>query len=324
MNRRTDPGPQPRSFSRFLGRVLPGAKPGKHPGFVAPQLATLKSKVPAGAGFIHEIKFDGYRLQAHKRNGIPALITRGGHDWTKRFGLIADEMSMLPARELILDGEVISARESGFADFGALQEDLKKGRFERMVYYAFDLIFFDGFDLRDSPLIERKKVLAQFLEEAKPSRILLSEHFEDGVTLLKKAAALGLEGVVSKRADAPYRSRRDENWVKIKCLQRGTFVIVGFVPSSGGQISKLRVARREGQALHYAGRAGGGLSVKVAQDLRRRLGKLRRPTSPLTKKIRKPDTIWVEPVLLANVEYTEITADGRLRHPSFKGLVNPE
>jgi bifunctional non-homologous end joining protein LigD len=323
MKRRKDPGPQPRSFSRFLGRVLPGAKPARHPGFVQPQLATLKPKVPPGPRYIHEIKFDGYRLQAHKRNGIPVLITRGGHDWTKRFASIADEMAMLPARELILDGEIISARESGFADFGALQDDLKKGRVEQMVYYTFDLLFFDGFDLRDSPLIERKKVLGQFLEEAKPSRILLSEHFEDGATLLKKAAALGLEGIVSKRADAPYRSRRDENWVKVKCLQRGTFVIVGFVPSSGGEISKLRVARREGQALYYAGRAGGGLSVKVAQDLRRRLEKIKRKTSPLTKKIRKPDTVWVEPVLLANIEYTEMTADGRLRHPGFKGLVNP-
>jgi bifunctional non-homologous end joining protein LigD len=121
----------------------------------------------------------------------------GGHDWTKRFGLIADEMAMLPARELILDGEVISARESVFADFGALQDDLTKGRVERMVYYAFDLIFFDGFDLRDSPLIERKKLLAQFLEEAKPNRILLSEHFENGAMLLKKACALGLEGIVT-------------------------------------------------------------------------------------------------------------------------------
>ena len=322
MKRRKDPGPQPRSFSRFLGRVLPGAKPGKHPGFVQPQLATLKSKVPPGPRFIHEIKFDGYRLQAHKRDGIPALITRGGHDWTKRFALIADEMAMLPARELILDGEVISARESGFADFGALQDDLTKGRVERMVYYAFDLLFFDGFDLRDSPLIERKKVLAQFLEEAKPNRILLSEHFEDGAMLLKKARALRLEGIVSKRADAPYRSRRDENWIKVKCLQRGTFVIVGFVPSSGGQISKLRVARREGQKLYYAGRAGGGLSVKVMQDLRRRLEKIKRKTSPLTKKIRKPDTAWVEPVLIANIEYTEMTSDGQLRHPSFKGLVS--
>ena len=187
-----------------------------------------------------------------------------------------------------------------------------------MVYYAFDLLFFDGFDLRDSPLIERKKVLAQFLEEAKPNRILLSEHFEDGAMLLKKACALNLEGIVSKRADAPYRSRRDDNWIKVKCLRRGTFVIVGFVPSPGGQISKLRVARREGKALYYAGRAGGGLS---AQELRRRLEKIKRKTSPLTKKIRKPDTVWVEPVLLANIVYTEITADGQLRHPSFKGLV---
>jgi bifunctional non-homologous end joining protein LigD len=117
MKRRKDPGPQPRSFSRFLGRVLPRARPGQHPGFVQPQLATLKSKVPPGSRFIHEIKFDGYRLQAHKRNGIPALITRGGHDWTKRFKLIADELVMLPARELILDGSTASAYPSSMLAF---------------------------------------------------------------------------------------------------------------------------------------------------------------------------------------------------------------
>lgn len=220
MKRRKDPGPQPRSFSRFLGRVLPGARPGKHPGFVGPQLATPKSKAPAGAGFIHEIKFDGYRLQAHKRNGVPALVTRDGDDWTKRLGPIADDLAMLPARELILDGEVVSPRERGFADFGTWQNDLAKESAERMVYYAFDLLFFDGFDLRDSPLIERKNVLAQFLEEAKPNRILLSEHFEDAAMLLQKACALGLEGIVCKRIDAPYRSLRNTDWVTVKCPAR--------------------------------------------------------------------------------------------------------
>jgi bifunctional non-homologous end joining protein LigD len=152
-----------RSQARFLGRMIAGAKPAFHPGFVTPQLAYLLEDVPQGPRWLHELKFDGYRLQAHKEKGGVRIYTRSGHDWTQRFSHIAGEVQRLPAQNIILDGEIISATEAGLASFTALQADLSRGDQSRMVYYVFDLLFLDGFDLRDAPLVERKRVLAAFL-----------------------------------------------------------------------------------------------------------------------------------------------------------------
>src|SRR6478736_972235 len=189
---RKDPGP--RSMVRFIGRVINGSKPGKHPGFVEPALATLRTKPPTGAGYVHEIKFDGYRVQAHLRGGLPVLYTRSGLNWTKRFPTIAVSVGSIPATELILDGEIISADESGAANFSALQDDLSKSRYDRMVYYAFDLLHLDGFDLRAAPLVERKRVLAGLLQEAGDiGPLFLSDHFEDnGDMLFEKSCEMGL------------------------------------------------------------------------------------------------------------------------------------
>src|SRR4051812_32975560 len=161
---RKDPGP--RSMVRFIGRVIQGSKPGKHPGFVQPALATLRTKPPTGVGYIHEIKFDGYRVQAHLRGGLVSLWTRGGLDWTKRFPTIAVAMDSIPATEMIIDGEVISATPNGRVDFSQLQADLSNSRYDRMIYYAFDILHLDGFDLRAASLVERKRVLAGLLKEA--------------------------------------------------------------------------------------------------------------------------------------------------------------
>ena len=150
---------RPRSSSRFLARVLPGAKPAPFPGFVEPCLASLRSKVPSARGFLHELKLDGYRIQAHLRDGRVTLYTRTGLDWTKRCPTIAADVGRLPARKLVIDGEIISADADGRPNFGALRDDLKRRRYDRMVYYAFDLLHLDGFDTRAAPLIERKRVL---------------------------------------------------------------------------------------------------------------------------------------------------------------------
>src|SRR5713101_486729 len=203
-----------RSSSRFLARVLPGAKPAPLPGFIEPAHATLRSKVPTGARFVHELKIDGYRVQAHLLDGRVTLYTRTGLDWTTRFPTIAADVARLPAGKLIIDGEVISADATGRPSFGALQDDLKRGRYDRMVYYVFDLLHLDGFDTRAAPLIERKRVLQSFLAEAGTTapRILYSEHFEDGADLYARAIGMSLEGIVSKTADAPYRSGRSQQW----------------------------------------------------------------------------------------------------------------
>ena len=311
-----------RSSSRFLARVLPGAKPAPFPDFIEPCLASLREKVPAGARYVHELKLDGYRMQAHLRDGRVTLYTRSGLDWTARFPTIAADVARLPAGKLILDGEVISADAKGRPSFSALQDDLKRRRHDRMAYYAFDLLHLDGFDPRAAPLAERKRVLASFLAEAAATapRVIYSEHFEDGGDLYARACNMELEGVVSKRADAPYRSGRTEDWIKVKCWKRGRYVVVGFVPGAGG-ISALRLGRRERRELLYAGKVGTGFDRKSAAEVRRQLEPLAVKRSPLTTPIKKPGTIWVEPKFEAEVAYGHITHDGLVRHPSFKRLI---
>jgi bifunctional non-homologous end joining protein LigD len=312
-----------RSSSRFLARVLPGAKPAPFPGFIEPALATLRTNVPAAAGFVHEFKFDGYRVQAHLHDGRVSLYTRAGLNWTNRFPTIAADVGRLPAGKLVIDGEVISADANGRPNFGALQDDLKRGRYDRLIYYAFDLLHLDGFDTRAAPLIERKRVLQSFLAEAatKAPCILYSEHFEDGADLYARAIGMNLEGIVSKKADAPYRSGRSQQWFKAKSWKRERFVVVGFVPEGSGGLLKLRLARREDDALVYVGRVGTGWDRETAREIRRALEPLARPTAPLAKPLKKVGTTWVEPRFDAEITYAEITHDGMVRHPAFKRLV---
>jgi bifunctional non-homologous end joining protein LigD len=313
-----------RSSSRFLARVLPGAKPEPFPGFIEPALATLRRQVVTGTGFVHELKLDGYRIQAHLHDGRVTLYTRSGLDWTKRFPTITADVGRLPAGQLVIDGEVISADAQGRPNFSTLQDDLKQKRYDRMVYYAFDLLHLDGFDPRAAPLIERKRVLRSFLSEAGTASplILYSEHFEDGPDLYARTRAMGLEGIISKRADAPYRSGRGKQWLKVKCWQQDRFAVIGFVPEGSSGLLKLRLARREGDALVYVGRVGTGWDRKTAGLIRRALEPLARPTAPLAKPLKKRDTTWVEPRFDAEITYAEITDDGMVRHPVFKALVS--
>jgi bifunctional non-homologous end joining protein LigD len=191
-----------------------------------------------------------------------------------------------------------------------------------MVYYAFDLLHLDGFDTRAAPLLKRKRVLQSFLGEAAAASplVIYSGHFEDGADLYARARGMELEGVISKWTDAPYRSGRTEDWIKVKCWKRNRYVVVGFVPAAGG-ISALRLGRREGRELLYAGKVGTGFDRKSAADVRRQLEPLAVKRSPLTTPIKKPGTIWVEPRFEAEVAYGHITHDGLVRHPSFKRLL---
>jgi len=192
-----------------------------------------------------------------------------------------------------------------------------------MVYYVFDLLHLDGFDTRPAALVARKAVLQSILSEAgaMAPHVLYSEHFEDGVDLYARAGRMNLEGIVSKRFDAPYRSGRRGQWFKIKCLKHGRFAVVGFVPEGSNGILKLRLARREGSALVYVGRVGTGWSRQIAREIRRALEPLVRPTSPLSTPLKKADTTWVEPTYDVEITFAEITDDGMVRHPSFKRLV---
>jgi bifunctional non-homologous end joining protein LigD len=209
---------------------IPGAKGARHPGFVEPQLATLRDDAPGGDRYIHEIKSDGYRLQGQLRGGLASLLTRSGLNWTKRFPTIAEAMGHIRATELILDGEVVSADEKGAANFSQLQDDLSRSRYDRMAYYVFDLLYIDGYDLRASPLVERKALLKQLLDGAGAlGTIHDSEHFDtDGDSLFKQACDLGLEGIVSKFKGAPYRSERNESWLKVKCIRTARYEVIGY------------------------------------------------------------------------------------------------
>jgi DNA polymerase I len=310
-----------RSSARFLARVLPGARPAAMPGFIPPCLPTLKDTPPAGPQWVHEIKFDGYRVQAQLADGRVRLYTRNGYDWTPRFARIAAAVRKLPVNKIVLDGEVVVQSQTGASDFAALVEDLDKGRQDRFVYFAFDLLHLDGFDITAAPLIERKRVLAALLAEAGEGPIAYSEHLEiEGEEMFRRAAAMGLEGIVSKRADSPYRSGRSRSWLKIKQVKRELLTIVGYAVS-GDRLASLHVARRTGKSLAYAGQVGTGFSARAAADLIRRLRPLMIEEPSLAVPAPTARDRWVGPAFAAEIEYRDISEDRLLRHAAFHSLV---
>ncbi len=298
---------------------------GLEPVFVPPCLASLRDQPPEGRDWIHEVKFDGYRVQAVVAGGEARLLTRTGLDWTERFGSeLADACAGLPCESAVIDGEVVVLNDAGVSSFAELQAALSEGRRQTMVYYAFDLLHLDGEDLTGEPLVARKERLAALLEGADPARLRYSEHFaEPGEIMLAHACRMGLEGVISKRLDVPYHSGRRGDWIKAKCTRSQEFVIAGYVPSKAhsGRIGSLVVAYHEDGALKHAGRVGTGYSGQVATALKRRLDGLRAERSPFSgKEGRQKDVVWVEPKLACEVEYRTWTADGLLRQAAFKGL----
>jgi bifunctional non-homologous end joining protein LigD len=296
------------------------------PAFVPPCLATLAAKPPKGAGWIHEIKFDGYRLQARINGGKVKLLTRSGLDWTSKFGKrVLAALSSLPVRQALVDGELVVEGEAGASDFAALQAALSEGNTDRFVFYAFDLIYADGSDLRNVALGERKAALRALLASTEGA-VRFSEHFEtEGDIVLENACRLSLEGIVSKRTDAPYRSGRNRDWIKSKCSHRQEFVIAGYVPSSTGAkaIGSLVLGLYEDGKLVHVGRVGTGFSAKVAHELWSQLEKLRADKPPFAGKLtaeERRDVRWARPELVAEVEFRAWTGAHLLRHASFRGL----
>jgi bifunctional non-homologous end joining protein LigD len=295
---------------------IEGATPSAMPGFLKPQLATLKSKAPNGPQWLHEIKYDGYRVQVHLNKGRKKVFTRNGLDWTKRFSVIAGALDL--SGQAIIDGEVVVIKD-GRTNFSELQAELAAGRQDALVFYAFDLLYLNGFDLRGARQIERKAALENLIEGIE-APIVYSEHLVgDGQEMFEHAAKLNSEGIVSKDADAPYRSDRNEAWLKIKTVQKGKFPVVGFVKDPTG-VAALYLGRREGKDLLYMGKVGTGWSRTVSGQIRKQLDTVVSPKSKLTKPIRKPKATWVEPSFMAEVEFRDVTSDGLLRQSSFKGL----
>ena len=286
-----------------------------YPGFIEPALATSIEKVPAGDRWIHEIKFDGYRVQLHIANETVRVFTRRGNDWTKRFKKIADDAFLINARSAIIDGEVVVPAEDGTTDFSVLQNELK-GRSTKIVMVAFDLLYLNGYDLRKLPLVQRKAHLQKLIAK---TDIQFSQSFEvEGPDMFKHACSVGLEGVVSKVRDSRYASGRGNDWVKKTCAQRETLTIAGFA-LDGRKWDGLYLGRRKGEDLIYAGKVDHGFDAASAKKLQARLNPLIRKTQPFAKRITHRG-IWVEPELLAEIEYRAKSAEGKVRHPFFKGL----
>ncbi|WEX77506.1 DNA ligase D [Sinorhizobium numidicum] len=308
-----------------LSRIK-GAKKAPLPAFVEPTLATLMKAPPTGPRWIHEIKFDGYRLLARIEAGRVKLLTRSGLDWTEKFGkAIVAALQAMPIGSAFIDGELVVERASGASDFSALQADLSEGRSDRFVFYVFDLLYLDGFDLRSLPLIERKQLLSK-LAGSGLGLIRYSDHFDEhGALVLRHACRLGLEGVVSKLRDASHRPGRGKAWIKSKCSARQEFVVAGYVPSTVSRraIGSLILGVYDGDRLEHVGRVGTGFTGAVAEELFRRLDGMRIRESPFSERLTADEARqarFVRPELVAEVEFGAWTADGNLRHASFRGL----
>ena len=298
------------------------------PDFIAPALATLRADAPTGAGWLHEIKLDGYRIEARLDRGEVRLLTRKGLDWTGKFPNIAAAVANLPADTALIDGELVVEDAAGISSFSALQSDLKAGRRDRFVYYVFDLLHLDGADLTRLPLLDRKAALARLQAKAKRNGpIRLSEHIEEtGSLVLQRACQMQLEGIVSKRRDSPYVSGRAGSWIKTKCSNRQEFVVIGYAPSSvlRSAVGALIIGYRERGKLRYAGRVGTGYTHEVAKDLWRRLHPLRIARSPIDppppQERGRRDIVWVEPKVVIEASFRDWTADHLVRQAAFKGV----
>lgn len=293
------------------------------PARVDPCLATLVDMPPKGEDWAFEVKWDGYRVAVHIEPGRVRILTRGGYEWTDRFPSIADDARRLAVKTAIFDGEAVVLDDQGRSDFGMLQRAL--GRLPSavevgaIVFYAFDLLYLDGRDLRRLPLRERRRLLEP-LVAGREGAVRLSEEVQaDGNEFFRVACAHGLEGIIAKHVEKPYRSGRGEWWQKITCKRRDSFVVIGFEPSTvPGHIGRLLLAARKGADLVYVGGCGTGWSNGLSRELRQLLEGLETkiPAAPLKRK----GAVFTEPVLVAEVQYRAWTDDRKLRHASFKGI----
>lgn len=307
---------------------LPGAKKGILPVFLEPTLAEEREGPPQGKGWLHEIKHDGYRMQARLDGGKVQLRTRTGLDWTKRFPTIAKGVAQLPVSSALLDGEIVAQEDNGVSTFTALQTDLKSGRRDRLAYFLFDLLYCEGVNLTNVALKDRKAVLEEICQTVPSSSpIRYSAHMDEGDsrTIFAHACQMGLEGLISKRADAPYRSGRSDSWIRSKCALGQEFVIIGYVPSSTSRqaVGSLVLGFYDGKELVHAGRAGTGFTDETALALRSGLATIETTQPKFKRPVDKQslqNVRWVEPRLVADIQFRGWSPDKLLRQAAFKGL----
>jgi bifunctional non-homologous end joining protein LigD len=315
-------GPQARGNGKAQGKSKARAL---IPDFVEPELATLDTDVPAGPRWLHEVKYDGYRIIARKAGDDITLFSRSGLDWTVRFPAIAKATLTLPVESALLDGEVAFVLPDGKTDFKSLQEHIDTPH-PAIRYFVFDLLSLDGKDLRKKPLVERRAALAELLSAKTISNYLVYADYVVGAgpEFFEHACAMGLEGIMSKRADRPYTSGRGKDWLKIKCKRGEEFVIGGYSRSEvrGKPFSSLLLGTFEDGKLLYSGKVGTGFDAGDLASLADKFKPLERASSPFEEvpAAERKGAVWLEPKLVAQVAFAERTRDGRLRHPSFQGL----
>ena len=310
----------------FAPAGLPGKKEAL-PAFIAPQLASEAAAPPVGPHWVHELKLDGYRIQAHiDKSGKIRLYTRSGLEWTSRMPLIVRELGRLKVEYAVLDGEVVVLDAEGQSSFAKLQAAFDEGASHPLTYFVFDLLYLNGHNLRHEPLAKRKQILEQMLDSlAEHEVIRYGQHIEtEGKPIFDEACRLGAEGIVSKRSDSTYSSGRSKSWLKIKCDRRQEFVIGGFTKPANGTdgIGALVLGYYEGKKLIYAGRTGTGFTQANGRILRQRLEAMRQSKMPFVEvpPAAAKGAIWVRPELVAEVQFSTWTADKLVRQASFKGL----
>ncbi|HWD33552.1 MAG TPA: DNA ligase D [Pseudomonas sp.] len=319
--------PKPAGKSKAANKPLGGAKKAALPATLKPELATLVESAPEG-DWRYEVKFDGYRILARIEDGKVQLFTRNGHDWTAKLPRQAKALASLDLQSAWLDGEMVVADEQGVADFQALQNAFDEARDEPIIYYLFDLPFLNGMDLRHCPLQQRRSALATVLENADSERLRFSADFDEAVeSLLDSACKMGMEGLIGKRMDSHYSSRRSSDWIKLKCQQRQEFVIVGFTDPKGSReaFGALLLALHDPDSgeLRYAGKVGTGFNSTTLSHLHQRLAPLEVARPQFGKPPQGADAKgvhWLKPQLLAEVAYAQMTRDGVVRHSVFHGL----
>jgi bifunctional non-homologous end joining protein LigD len=305
---------------------IKGARKSALPRAPKAQLATLAAAPPAGEDWLHEIKFDGYRILARIEHGQVRLLTRNGLDWTAKFPALSGAFAELPVESALVDGELVAFEPDGTTSFGRLQDAIASRQTERLAFCAFDLLYLDGFDLTAARLDERKATLAAMLPPDAEGMLRYSDHQSGrGPEFFGEACRHRLEGIISKRRDEAYRPGRSRSWLKIKCANREEFAVIGFTdPAASRQgLGALLLGYYDpAGTLRYAGRVGTGFSAARLAELHRRLQPAERatPSAALPKGAPRKGVHWVEPQLVAEIRYGEWTSDGILRHPAFEGL----
>jgi len=304
------------------------------PDRLSPQLATLVDAPPKGGGWAYEIKLDGYRILARCEGGKVKLLTRNENDWTAKMQSLAREVARLRLKTAWLDGEVVVMGGNGIPDFNALQNAFDKKGTEGLTYFVFDVLWLDGKDFRAQPFSERRAALESLFAGYESDRVRMSQTFDaDGASVLQSACKMGLEGIIAKRLNAPYRSTRTEAWLKVKCQLRQEFVIGGYTTRAGAgrEIGSLMLGVYDDEGrLRYAGSVGTGWDSMLAAALLRSMQKLEvqpmpfhadyPPTKGRWSKRPEGGEHWVTPTAVCEVSFTEWTPDGHIRHPVFRGM----